>query len=190
MSREEIEEAHAFLKRSISRSIKQFTSRGLEPPTLRMLNDKIRDLPPGLSGINRKQAEVAAWRKFYFTTPPGRLSETRADTSTVSGYKAYLKDVGKNLGIKNYHTSDWSEQQRRDLWEIIDKVREIGPDKFLPNGYGSEIYQSGRTFKTVTILVNELGYTDPTIILETLQSRIDAVENGNDMTDEQFFGLS
>lgn len=189
LSSEQVEDAYRTLKAAFSKSSKAFSQRGLEPEPLRYARERLEEIPSSLTGISRKQAEVSAMRNFFFTKPPGATSERRAITSTVSGYKSVLRQTGRTLGIRNYASGEWSEQQRRDLWERIDRVRELGPDRFLPNGFGNAMYQSGRSFKTVSVIINDLNIDDPVQILEMLDQRINAVVDGNTMTDRQFFGL-
>lgn len=187
MSETELREAHRFLKSVYNRSKKGFEQRGMRPFILEATETRLSEIPRGIPEYSRIQAETSAMRSFFFTTPPGRVTEERSKTSTIGGYKQTLKETGRNLGIKGYEK--WNEDQRRDLWSMIDRVRELGPDRFLPNGFGSELYQSGNTFKQVSILMNELHYDDPVQILEALDARINAVEMGNTMSDREFFGV-
>lgn len=188
LTQSELEKTHAFLKRNFNRSMKAFERKGLEPKIARETKNKLTHAE-GLNKIARLQSEVSAMRSFYFTKKPGDIYESRTMTSTVAGYKKVLEQTGRNLGISNYASADWTEQQRKDLWDIIDNVRDIGADKFLPAGFSSYIYQSGHNFKTITVLIRGLDMDDPVQILRKLNERIEAIENGNTMTDEEFFGI-
>ena len=159
------------------------------PVTMERALEDIQQIPRMADEYSQKVSEVAIMRKFYFTVKPGEISESRAMSSTVSGYKGVLRTTGRSLGIKSYATNAWSEQQRKDLWEKIDRVRELGPDRFLPNGFGNTLYQSGRNLKTITLLIQDMNMDDPVQILEALDARIQSVELGNEMTDREFFGL-
>ena len=188
LTQSELEKTHAFLKRTFNRSMKTFERKGLEPTTAREAKNELTHAE-GLNRTARMQAEVSAMRSFYFTKKPGDRYETRSMSSTVAGYKEVLEQTGRNLGIDNYASNEWTEEQRQDLWNIIDRVREIGSDRVLPAGFGSYLYQSGQTFKTITVLIRGLHMDDPVEILEMLDARIDAIENGNTMTDQEFFGI-
>ena len=187
MSESELKEAHQLLKSVYNRTTKAFTQKGMRPFIMEATETRLSEIPRGIPEFSRLQAEVSAMRSFFFTTPPGRVTEERTRTSTVGGYKQVLKEQGRNLGIKGYEK--WNEDQRKDLWAMIDRVRELGPDRFMPAGFGNALYQSGTSFQTISVLVNELQYDDPVQILEALDQRINAVELGNTMTDREFFGV-
>lgn len=187
MSESELKEAHRLLKSVYNRTAKAFEQKGMKPLILEATETRLSEIPRGIPEFSRLQSEVSAMRSFFFTTPPGRVSEQRTQSSTIGGYRKILKETGKTLGIKGYEK--WEETQRKDLWDLIDKVRELGPDRFLPAGYGDIFYQSGTSFKTITILINDLQMDDPVQILETLDQRINSVEMGNTMSDREFFGV-
>lgn len=188
LTQQQLEQTHRFLKTNFNRSIKAFERRGLEPTIAKEAKNKLSHASR-LTGIAKLQAEVSIMRNFYYTRKPGDRARTRTMTSTVSGYRAVLQQTGRTLGISNYGSNDWSENQRSDLWDLIDQVRESGADRFLPNGFGNAIYQSGNTFKTISILINDLHITDPVLLLQSLDERLQSIEEGNTMTDREFYGI-
>lgn len=190
LTNEQIQQIHPFLKRTFNKSAKTFAERGLEPEPLRNAKDRlaeVRDL--GLTGMSKMQAEVAAMRNFYFTRPRGSSTEQRTITGTVKGYRQYLTETGRRLGIENYATNEWTEDQRRDLWSIIDRVRENGGDMFSSaREVSNTLYQSGTSFEQISMLVERFDVTDPVQVLDMMRQRIEMREAGGTMTDEEFYG--
>lgn len=187
ISEDELRQTHRFLKSQYGRSRHSFHRNNLNPVVLQTTERMLDEASHITSDFSRMQSEASAMYHFFFTRVPGALSDSRAETSTVAGYRNVIRQTGQTLGISNYNR--WTEEQRADLWDIIDRVRELGADRFLPNGYGSYLYQSGTSFRTISIIINDLGITDPTEIMNRLNARIEAVEAGNSMTDREFFGI-
>lgn len=58
-------------------------------------------------------------------------------TSTVKGYKSYVKNVKKATGFKG--TVEEFESYNADLWTIFSKIVELYPYKFENKSVGSEV---------------------------------------------------
>lgn len=187
VSREDLPSIHRFLKSQYNRSRTSFRRNNLEPAQLRTAEAALSEASHIRDDFSRMQSEASAMYHFFYTRVPGATADTRAITSTVAGYRGVIRQTGRTLGIRGY--AQWTEDQRAHLWEMIDRIRELGPDRFLPNGYGSYLYQSGTNFRAISIMITELGMDDPSQILERLDDRIAAVEQGNTMTDREFFGV-
>ena len=192
MDYEELKMTRNFLRTQFRRQQAQFNRAGLRPEVLKTAEQDLENVTHYMVQDEfyqrlEMQQETRAYYNFFYTRVPGALSDSRTVTSTVTGYRNVIRQTGQTLGIQGY--SQWTEEQRSDLWDLIDRVREIGADRFLPNGYGSYLYQSGTSFRNISIIITELGIDDPVEILRRLDERIQAVEQGNTMTDREFFGV-
>lgn len=187
LSGKELKKAHGWLKGKYTKAEKTFDKQKLKPEPLRISKKEMGYAKRVKDPEKRMKREIAAMRDFYFTKVPGNKERTRTMTSTIAGYKAVLKDTGRVLNIKGYEK--WSEKQRKDLWKIIDSVREQREQYFKDKDYADVMYQSGTSFKTITFMIQELGMYDPVDILEQLEKKIQLAEAGRKMSNEEFFGF-
>ena len=99
-------------------------------------------------------------------------------TRTLKGYQEYQKRVGEEiLGYDKY--SSLSQDERKHIWDIIDKVREMDKSLFLGSKISPEArYQSGKNIKQVMNFIKD-GVEDPVELLEKLR---------NTITEEEFVG--
>lgn len=187
LSGKQLEKYRNYIVGQYTKTQQNFQKNKLKPDLLTKTNKELGHISRIRNQETKMRREINAIRSFYFTRVPGNRELTRTKSSTVKGYKSILRQTGKTLGIKGY--AKWTEKQRKDLWKVIDQVKELGPEFFMPEGFsGDYLYQSGTTFKTIEVIIEELGETDPVKIIEQLRRRIDAVQNGNQMSDREFFG--
>lgn len=194
LTERELNQAYGTLKRSFARSAKTFDTKGYRPGLLKRTREELSEASHIRDAFQRRQRETAIMRDYFYHTVPGDREPTRTQTSTVKGYREYLKHTGRVLGIANYATNEWTEDQRSDLWEMIDIVQELahqqgGENLFQRGTAGNVLYQSGTNFRQIAIMVGRLDMTDPNEILRKLRERVEVMQINQSMTDEEFYGL-
>lgn len=90
-------------------------------------------------------------------------------TATVAGYKDFLRTQERVLGIEGFSDeSKWTEKQRSDLWEIINKAKELSPELFTSKNYKSALGSEPNQQLIASYIVNT-GITDPVLLIEKLK---------------------
>ena len=69
-------------------------------------------------------------------------STTKAQTSTVSGFKTWIKHQEKALGEKHL-----TEKQLKKIWDLYDKLEELHPDLFAKISYKEVVKQITETVR-------------------------------------------
>ena len=110
------------------------------------------------------------------------------ESSSIKGYKKILLETEKNTGFVGY--SDISESDRKRYWEIVDKVRELGPEYFMQKGITPEfLYQSGTNFKLLSFYIKNEKEYDPVKLIEKLEKSIENYNEDGETLSSETTGL-
>lgn len=176
------------LKRSYAVSSKALERHGYEPKQLRetreriqqnplLYKEKIKDL-----NVNQLREVYSTYKKYFYSEQYGFKK------STVKDYKQLLKEQERILGIKGYSSKRWSEDQRTQLWNLIEEVRNLGSEFFIKQGISPDfLYSSGRSIREIAVMINNENITDPVELLSRLRNQIDETYSNTSEEFEEFF---
>lgn len=172
------------MKRQYVISSKALTRRGEASELMKTVSERIEAQPDLYSKrvsdltLNEARTVFTTYRDYQahrtYDKTTGRFTGYKENiTRTASGYLDYTKKVGED--ILNYSEySKLSQEERADIWEIIDKVRKSpqGRAYFISSKVSPDIlYQSGKNIKTVMDYIKG-GMTDPNEIVKRLEEEV------------------
>ena len=181
-TKEELQLAIQELKRAYAVRSNAFKRHGETTELMKTVQERIDTNPSlydkkvGQLSINEAREVFQTYRDYSarrtYDPISGKFTGYRETvTRTRKGYLEYQRKVGEDvLGYEKYHKL--SESDRKDIWDIIDKVREMDKSLFLNSKISPESrYQSGTNIKQVMEFIKG-GITDPVLLLEKLQEQV------------------
>ena len=182
---QQLRPAIAELKRRYAISSKAFERRGMEPHPMKTVKARI-DARPDLYEKRVGQLSISEARSVYSTYRDYFARQLYDDeghfvgyretvTSTVAGYNQYINQVAQEvLNYPDYNRL--TPQAQKEIWDIIDKIRDTDPSLFLSNKVSPDVmYQSGTNIKQVMTYIKE-GITDPMEILAKIKGNLGDIE--------------
>lgn len=116
------------LKARAVKSLHEFEKRGIETKETNLLKNRMASNPDLFNqkmSLNMSRQDI---QKLYDTyrdyTATYYNDEWKINkSSTVSGYNQVREETAKRLGFDDY--AQWTEKQRGDLWETIQKIKDM-----------------------------------------------------------------
>lgn len=181
-TRQELNIAITELKRSYKVSAGAFERRGIETELLKTVKAREEAFPElfgkGIWKLSDKDAKtVFETYRNYFRRPTyddnhRKTGYTKNITSTYTGWKTYQEKISDQV-------LDWSgykkvsEERKKEIWDIIDKVRDMDKSLFMSDKISPDIlYQSGTNIKKVIAFIKN-GFDDPVEIFSRLKEQVE-----------------
>lgn len=127
-SKEQLFWAASNLKARAVRTLNTFEKRGIETKESKLLKARISSNPELFSGkmsMNMSRQDIqklyTTYRDFSATFYNDEWKINKS--STLSGYNQVREETAKRLGFADY--ANWTEEQRGNLWEIIEKIKNM-----------------------------------------------------------------
>lgn len=173
-SNKQLQQAVMRLKSSFHRSANAIAQLGYETELMKTVGARIETEPiysKSTLKLNREELQevFSTYReaKGHRIVDRGKVIGWEENlTSTKTGFLKNQKNIAKNiLGFKGY--TKLTQEQQKNLWEIIDDVRSAREGYFKP---GSGVYGSSENLKKITSWINQ-GITDRNELIRKLEGK-------------------
>lgn len=116
------------LKARAVKSLQNFEKRGIETKETKLLKNRMASNPDLFNQKMSLKMSRQDIQKLYSTyrdyTATYYNEEWKINkSSTVAGYNQVREETAKRLGFDDY--AKWTEEQRGDLWETIQKIKDM-----------------------------------------------------------------